>query len=254
MHPYIGVTGFTKLEEVAAALEVFPHNHSRKLMIGGLASWKSLRGIPLKPIRQKRFPAPELFNSIFPNDTRAVNLIHYSMGERKNDDGALLADMLKIHELAGPNFQGFQLNIAWPEIDQIAEYRMVMGFDYRIVLQISHEAIEAAGGTPKGVTDMLSYYPGFIDDILIDASGGLGKELDTERAREFLSKINMRLDIGLGTAGGLGPDSLHLIEPLLEEFPDLNIDAEGKLRTAENELAIGAMKTYLSKSTQLFSS
>ena len=47
--PYIGVTGFTTSEEVAAVREVYPDDNPRLLMVGVLATWKSLRNIPVKP-------------------------------------------------------------------------------------------------------------------------------------------------------------------------------------------------------------
>ena len=34
-------------------------------------------------------------------------------------------------------------------------------------------------------------------------------------------------------AGGLGPDSVHLLEPIAEEFPDISIDAQGRLKSAD---------------------
>jgi hypothetical protein len=42
--------------------------------------------------------------------------------------------------------------------------------------------------------------------------------------------------IGIGAAGGLGPDTLHLIEPLASEFPNLSIDAQSRLRPSGSAL------------------
>ena len=252
MKPYIGITGFTKQEEVVSALDIFPQNSNRKLMVGALATYKSLRGIPMKPRWAKQTPNPEAIRSIFLNDERVVNLVHFSTEE--GQEGLVLADMLRIHELAGANFHGFQLNVAWPQINQLDEYRAAMGRDYRIVLQLGQKAVEAVGGTTQGVVEMLCRYAGIVDDVLLDPSGGLGKPFDPERAREFLSAIAERgWNLGFGVAGGLGPDSLNLVEPLVAEFPNLSIDAQGRLRNTENDLDMEAAKIYLARALQMFS-
>ena len=132
------------------------------------------------------------------------------------------------------------------------EYRIVVGYDYRIVLQIGQKAVEVVGGTPQGVVDMLYYYAGVINDVLFDPSGGFGKPFDVEHARRFLSAIaEQGWNLGLGVAGGLGPDSLDLVKPLLTEFPNLSIDAQGRLRNAENNLDLNAVSTYLIKALQI---
>jgi len=79
--PYIGITGFTKREEVEFALKVFPRNSNRKLMVGVLATYKSLRGIPMKPKWAKQTPNPEKIKDIFSNDERVINLVHFSTEE-----------------------------------------------------------------------------------------------------------------------------------------------------------------------------
>ncbi len=133
------------------------------------------------------------------------------------------------------------------------DYRMAVGWDYRIVLQVGQKAVETAGGTPRDVVNRLSHYLGVINDVLFDPSGGFGKPFDTERACEFLSAIaEQGWGIGLGVAGGLGPDSLNLVEPLIVKFPNLSIDAQGRLRNAENELDLDAVRTYLAKALQMF--
>jgi hypothetical protein len=253
MKPYIGVTGFTKLEEVTAALSVFPENSARKLMVGVLATWKSLRGNPMKPKWARQTAESSSIRNLFLDDRRALNLVHYSTEEGK--ENSILADLLKIHDLAGPNFHGFQLNLPWPEVKMLGEYRRRVGRNFRLVLQIGQKAVDIAGGTPEGVLGKLYPYVGLIDDILLDPSGGLGKPFDPDRAREFLLLIKYSdLDFGLGVAGGLGPDSLNLVEPLVAEFPDLNIDAQGRLRNTENDLDVESVKTYLTKALQMFSS
>lgn len=259
MVPYIGVTGFTKLNEVQSALNAFPPTSNafpycvgRQLMVGVLATWKSLRGIPMKPKWAKQTADPNSIRDLFLDDRRVVNLVHYSTEEGQED--SLLSDMLKIHELAGPNFHGLQLNVAWPPWKALSEYRYRVGESCRrIVLQVSQKAVEMAGGTPERVAEKVCLYIGLIDDVLLDPSGGQGKPFGINHAREFLSAVAYGWGIGLGIAGGLGPDSLDLVEPLIQEFPDLNIDAQGRLRNAENDLDPNLVSAYLTKALQLFS-
>ncbi|MEX1061809.1 MAG: hypothetical protein WEC39_01715 [Patescibacteria group bacterium] len=251
MDPYIGITGFTGPEEVAGALRVFPIDSKRKLMVGVLATYKSLRGIPMKPKWAKQTPKPEEIANIFLPDSRAINLVHLSTEEGKED--TLLADMLKVHELAGPHLHGFQLNVAWPQMNQLYTYRTIKDKKYQIVLQIGQKAVEKAGGTPEGVVKMIELYAENIDAILLDPSGGLGKKFDPERARQLLKAVaDQDWGLNLGVAGGLGPDSLNLVEPLVGDFPDLNIDAQGRLRNEDNELDLQLADNYLKKALTIF--
>jgi len=251
--PYIGITGITKPSEVRAVLSTLPKNSNRKLMVGVLVTWKSLRGINTKPQWARQMPDPSVMNPIFLDDERVVNLVHFSTEENRED--SVLADLLAIERLSGSHFHGFQLNLAWPDIRMMRQYRKFVGFERRIVLQIGQKAIEMAGG-PKGIVERLSPYidAHLINDVLLDPSGGLGKPFDTERAREILREIKrQKWHIGLGVAGGLGPDSLNLVQPLVEEFPELSIDAQGRLRNAEYDLDIEAAKTYVLRASQMFS-
>jgi hypothetical protein len=93
-----------------------------------------------------------------------------------------------------------------------------------------------------------------INGILIDASGGTGKPLQPRKTLAFLRAIRERdSGIGLGVAGGLCSATLDLVEPLLAEFSDLSIDAEGKLRTQEDDLDVKVAQTYLLRALQMFS-
>lgn len=132
--PYIGITGFMSRDEVEEVLTVFPENSTRKLMVGVLASEKTLHGPTNK----------------------------------------------------------------WP-----------------------------------------NRYP--------------DRSFDTDKTREYLRALeDMDLDIGLGVAGGLSAETLHLVEPLIEEFPDLSIDAEGRLRDESDKLDLTAAKRYAVKSLDMF--
>lgn len=252
LNPYIGVTGFTAPHEVEAILEGVPH-HTRKLMVGVIVTWKSLRCIPMKERWAKRTPDPALLADLFLDDPRVVNLVHFST--EKGHEDTILNDMLRITALAGRNFHGFQLNIPWPDIGMLKRYLEIVGHSTRLVLQLGRAAVEQAGGTPDMVARKLAPYCEFVTDILFDPSGGAGMPFDVMRAFEFLDAISEEPDLlctNLGVAGGLGPHALDPIAQLMVAFPDLNIDAEGKLRTKENELDIEAARSYLAQAFALF--
>jgi hypothetical protein len=79
--------------------------------------------------------------------------------------------------------------------------------------------------------------------------------MDPAKMAEYLRVVRRQHfpNIGIGAAGGLGPDTMHLIKPLMEEFPDLSWDAEGCLRIPrpEDQLDLLRMKRYLRDSFAL---
>jgi len=220
-------------------------------MVGVLASWKSLQAIPLKSTWQNRMANPNIIKDLFVSNKRVLNLVHFNTEANQKDH--YREDMLKIKRLAGPNFNGFQLNMAWPDIVELQRYRSFMGYQDRIVLQLGRRALELADNSPRKTASLLSPYSTSINDILFDPSGGKGQPFNVNTAYNFLSAIADRgWDIGMGVAGGLGPNSLDLLEPLIEKFPDLNIDAEGKLRDSEGNLDLQAVKNYLDQAACAF--
>lgn len=248
--PYIGVTGFTDSTEVTTALDSLPPNANRLLMVGILASWKTLREIPLNPRWQQRHPSTDQTANLFPRDSRALNLVHYAT--EAGQEHSLLADMVRLEESAGPYLDGFQLNIPWPEVRQIEEF-VLPNNSYRLILQIGKEALDLAGGNRIGVTKMLSRYVNLVTDVLFDLSGGRGIPLDPEIAYSFLSAIaDKGWDLNLGVAGGLEPDTLYLVESLVKHFPNLNIDAEGQLLNTNGNLDLDKVGLYLQRADKLF--
>lgn len=251
MQPYIGVTGFTRLAQVQAALECVEGNQPRKLMVGVLASHKSRRGWPMKARWRQQTPRVGDIAELFLANPRVVNLIHYS------GDGwlesSLLLDMLTLAHHGGPNFHGFQLNVAWPSTNVIGDYRQTMGYDHRIVLQIGARAMEEVEGDTNQLLARLYHYVGLVSDILLDPSGGHGKAFDLNQARGLLrAVVDNYPKLGVGVAGGLGPGAVLHLRPLVLEFPNLSIDAQGKLRDEANDLDFLAVSAYLAQAQQLF--
>lgn len=237
--PYIGVTGFMSRAEVSEALAMVPQGSTRRLMVGVLMSHKTLAGQQNK--WPGRYPKKEVVADIFVDDPRALNLIHYNT----DNPETLLTQLVEITELVGPHLDGFQLNIAWPPISQLEDYGGAYPEKF-LLLQVGGKAMAQLESMER-FTELIGAYLPVIDAILIDPSGGKGEPLDSVRGAEYLRAVHDYPTLGVGIAGGLGPDTLHLLDPLVREFPELSIDAEGRLRTQQPEdaLSLDAMQTYL---------
>lgn len=245
--PYIGVTGFMSKNDVASVVEGYTPKSGRLLMVGVLASLKSVKGIPNKWSR--RYPKPEMIASIFPDSEHTLNLVHYATDERET----LLEQITYITKtFGGPQFQGFQLNVRWPNIDVLKQYKREFP-DKMIVLQCGGGALKQAGNDPVRLAKMIGNYNEVADYALIDPSGGLGKALDIGFSLACLNELaSMKLKIGAGIAGGLGPDSVERIKPIVDVHSNISIDAEGQLRDNNDDLSVMRTKAYISKASAMF--
>jgi hypothetical protein len=70
------------------------------------------------------------------------------------------------------------------------------------------------------------------DYVLLDPSGGLGIELNLNALEPYIDEIYQRqLPISVGIAGGLEAQNIErILGPLIETYPGLSCDAEGRLR------------------------
>lgn len=244
--PYVGVTGFTTPEQVYFAHDRVPSDSPRDLMIGVLASAKSLRGIPLSDRWAKQFPAPTDLPQLFWNDPETLQLVHYSGAE------TMLVDLLRLWEELEASFDGFQLNIAWPEPLKLETFHRHTESKSHIVLQLGLDAVRRENQSTDRVARRLWEYVGLVDAVLVDISGGEGRPMVIEWAQMYLRKFHeVGLPFSFGAAGGLGPQSLQPVKELLAEFPDLSWDAQGRLRNAQNELNLEAVGSYLDQSFDL---
>ncbi len=248
MMPYVGITGFMYPREVDDVIREIPCDAERLVMIGVLASSKTLRGIKNK--WPNRYPETNKIAGIFSAHSRALNLIHYNTKE----PDTLLSQLCVMTHFGGRNMHGFQLNLAWPSIAHLSVYRK-MHPAKQIVLQIGGQAFEMVNHSPEQLAAKVAEYEGLVEYVLLDSSGGLGKIFDVDRASEYLVALQARkLDLGLGVAGGLSPTTLNLVEPLVKDFPQLSIDAEGRLRTPPpgDRLDVDLAKGYLYKALSMF--
>jgi phosphoribosylanthranilate isomerase len=131
---------------------------------------------------------------------------------------------------------GLQLDMIWPEIDTVKEYRKKYPF-IKIILQGNTKAFELVGNDIDVFVQRVKEYKYYVDYILLDKSMGRGLGMDAQGLIPIVKSIQENIPhIGIAAAGGLGPNTLNLVESLAKEFPKLSIDAQGKLRPSGNAL------------------
>lgn len=246
--PYVGVTGFMSREEVQEVLDSVSPWLRRKVMIGVLASSKTINGGTNS--HHNRYPTPGQMGNIFEDTSRALNLVHFST---KNREG-LFEEMSRAFTLAGPYCHGLQLNIPWPD-PKVLGFFKTKAYPVTIVLQIGARAFEMIGYSPQRLADKIEKeYKHFIDFVLLDPSGGTGKPFNPEEMRGYLQELEMKqMSIGLGVAGGLSPATFgRLVSPLVKEFPDLSIDVETGVRNVYDNLDPKLAISFIRKAECIF--
>ncbi len=250
MTPYIGITGFCSRSEVDAILESVPADANRLLMCGVLLSNALLSGDASDA--PNRCPPPNAIASIFSDDHRCLNLVHY-----RPSPGADLADALaRATEVGGPHCHGVQINATrgapWPDRSALARYRERC-HPSRIVFQAGREAMESTNHDPSALARRCAEYSGLVTDVLVDASEGLGLPLDAARSADYLEAIRSAApELGLVVAGGLHAGNIEqLLSPLLPEWSAVSIDAEGRLRDSDDRLDVDAAAGYLGAAMEL---
>ncbi len=242
--PYIGVTGFMSRDEVMQALMSVSRETAYRLMVGVLMNSETLAGQTNK--WPGRYPKREAVADIFIDDPRTLNLIHYNT----DTPNMLVSEVRQIVELAGPDLDGLQFNVAWPAPSQIEQIREMYPNLY-LLLQIGGRAMQEVLSfgihTEERLEECIGWYIPFIDAVLFDPSGGKGEPFSVAGCHPWIRAAREFPGLEVGVAGGLGPVTTNVIESLAKQFPGLNIDAEGRLRTPQPEdaLDLRTVKDYL---------
>jgi len=234
MRPYIGITDFTTSEQVDLLMRYFEDypNTKRMLHVGVMTSYKQLHGLPSK--WQNVFPKSSEIADIFQRDD-VYNCLHYA-----DYDGhpGLRQTLGKAIISGGPKLHSLQLDMIWPDPDAIRSAIEDTGNVTDVILQINKFAMGQCQEQPHLVARRLKSYQGIVTRVLLDKSMGRGAGLDarllTTYARAIVETIP---EIGLGVAGGLGPSTLYLLDPLIKAFPNISIDAQSRLRPSGSALA-----------------
>lgn len=232
--PYIGITDFLNFEQVEKMLGVFntykPPSSKRMLHIGVMMSFKTLNNIESRWTNV--FPKKETIADIFrASRANAYYCLHYA----DYDNNTKHCDLAKAISYGGTHISALQLDMIWPDPKMIEKALGESGTNIEVILQIGRNALEMIGNSPFKVVEKLKTYNGIIQRVLVDKSMGGGVPMIPKELRPFVEAIKENFThIDIGVAGGLGPNTIHLVGPLIKEFPDLSIDAQGKLRPSGN--------------------
>jgi len=248
---YIGVAGVTNRAEAQALLQIFHRcigNEVHKVMTGVLASSRTLRGERHK--KPNRFSAREAIKDIFIPDPKSLNVIHFATdGKRPFSE-----ELIEILDwcVSGWGSLGVQLNVIWPSPREVEKFLKAAIRKTIVVLQIGTRAFKEVNNSPCELAKRLGAYRGLITHVLLDPSGGEGKPLDPAILRPYVQEVaELSWPVGVGVAGGLSPTTLHLVQPLFDEFPFLSIDAETGLRTEDDFLDLEKVRRYIEGSLAL---
>lgn len=263
--PYVGITDFMNKTQVERMLEVLARESPkdfkkqmmlvagklpRQLMVGVMMSHKTLHGIPTK--WTAAFPAKESIRDIFGIHPFAFNTLHYA-----DYDTIDVAESIELATtFGGPNMHAIQLDMIWPDPGLIKNYRDNHP-GIQVIIQGNSKAMKAVNNDPLYFACCLKAYGYCVDYVLLDKSMGKGLGMDAMGLLPYARAVAEHVpDMGIAAAGGLGPDTLNLLEPLIAEFPNLSIDAQGKLRPSGNALDPidwNMASEYLTKALRLFS-
>lgn len=237
LRPYIGITDFTNETEVRAMRAAFRAAHpagvepERQLMAGVMMSFKTLHDLPTK--WANAWPHRSVLRDIFLPLDQVLNTLHYADFDATTSED----DIVNAVMLCGPHLNAVQFDMIWPDPALLETLHDRVPHDVRCILQINERAFEEIKNDPDQLLQRLERYAGLHEGILLDKSMGKGKGLDARWLLPFVEALaEWRSDLTIGVAGGLGPDTLDLLNPLEPLFPILSIDAQGQLRKSGNSL------------------
>ncbi len=230
--PYVSVSGVMDADDVldrvfgsiTTRTEQIAGKHG--LALGILVSEKTLRGDGNK--YPNRYPTPA-YDRAWRAAARdgALNFVHYC-ADSSEKLGSSLVDAVRAVEQNGRKVHGVQVNVGWPDSDQLRMFTNAYP-NKRIILQVMGDP---ADEWTQYIGDYLAdRYAWVITDVLLDGSGGRGKPIDVEAIAPVVSRLAKEMPhLGVGIAWGLAGVFSKELMMLLRTYPHLSIDAEGALR------------------------
>lgn len=261
---YIGVTGAATIDEIDHLSYSF-NRFSRiyhlgiyhKPMIGILASTKTLLG---EQTQNRRYPKVEEIPLLFRQVNYGFKVVHFNSREPSTLSKQLIS-LFKTGDLYNENLsRAVQLNNAWPPLDQIIETQKQLP-DLKVVLQLNSQAM---GKRSSGeIAQKVAGYGDMIHHVLIDPSGGRGKELEVGKVVPVYEAIkHRRPDLFLGFAGKLSGENVwskcHELVSRIGHYK-FSIDAESGVRDKLSEdygndlYSRDKVERYLEQAARFFS-
>lgn len=241
--PYVGVTGMTDVDEMEKVVDEFEEagfpagsnygkERNHKLMVGVLASDKTRKG---QEVSNRRYPHRSQWKDLFSAaQDKTYPMFHYNTHDKENlfEETVDLFDGIYDEDLC----RGMQMNIVWPPVEEVENIKSNFpGTD--LVLQLSDKSMSKEDYDNEKISDRVENYGNNIDYVLIDPSGGRGKEFDIDNSVELYRELEDN-DFVLGFAGGLkfGNTAGKVARLCLRlESKCFAIDAESGLRDDKSE-------------------
>ncbi len=229
---YIGVTGFTTLEDVTIMNDALNGTFG---MYGVLMSHTTLR----EKSQRGRYAAlgdiANLMNKMPANSLRTLHWCDSHWRDRK--------DPWRSIEIAIDSAKGecnaIQLNMEYPPVKYFEDLKEK--HNLKTIFQIENQMFEDDTGKME---EKMRPYAKFIDYVIIDQSMGAGKPLNLKTSKAVASRIH-NLGARAVFAGGLNAKRVADIGDLIREF-DASIDAEGQLmKDYADELDHTKVKEYV---------
>lgn len=234
LSPYTGITDFTCFEQVQEMLSVFntfrPPGSNRKLHVGVMTSYKVMSGLPTKWAAV--FPPIQKIGEIF-SSAETYNCLHYADYDGSPDSYSQISEAVAF---GGNTIHAVQLDMIWPDPGHLKK-ALLETKPLEVILQIGSNALEATNNDPTSVVKRFTSYADIVDRVLLDKSMGKGVPMDADTLLPFVRALKETFPgLGIGVAGGLGPETIHLVEPIAKEFPEVSIDAQSRLRPSGSAL------------------
>jgi len=236
---YIGVTGCATISDARKLTRMFRESEiemlpNHELMIGVLVSRKTIIG----NLTSVRYPALDLIPDILGQiKGQCFVTLHYNT-RNINFAGEIigLLEYCKIHD----KVDGIQLNVNNPLINEIKKVK-----EHFPRLKIIYQLRDYSSNK----YELLRKNRQLLDHVLIDSSLGRALDIDLEKTVLIYSQLR-RLDISVGFAGGFASNNVRQRINFLKSNLGTNafsIDAEGKLRAADDTLDLREVELYISE-------
>jgi len=247
MRPYIGVSGITANDQAVRLLKNFYEPVSHQLMIGVLASEFTLGGKENK--NPRRYPQVGKIAGIFPDHTRALNMIRYETEHPET----LASQLFELNKHGGHSCHGFQISAIWPKPGQIWPFREMYP-RVKLMLCVGPMAMKACRNDPVRIADRLREYQNAVDGIVLDFSGDTRILLDPVKALESLDCFKQKTSsFEFGIAGNLNFRNLGRLDPLVKKYPRLSIETEDSIRDPMTDMFLEKeAKVYLRSAKHLY--
>ncbi|HSX47676.1 MAG TPA: hypothetical protein VLF63_02790 [Patescibacteria group bacterium] len=231
--PYIGISGVAHIDQHIALFDVALReridNMGYFMMIGVQATGKTqIHDIENKRGQMWHPVGEEIADAAASEDSGLTKPFVHCFFDGQSE---LVPGITNVMDRTRHYIRGLQINgLAWMEEDYNPIFSAYKDRypDQSIILQAG--SIILNNYSPKVVAEKLKDMPA--DYVLLDHSGGMGKELEVERIRGYVDEVyQQQIPIGVAVSGGLEAGNVEeLFGPLAEMYPNLSCDAEGRLR------------------------